>query len=511
MRTLFFLLALASSALAQSRPNIVLIYADDHAAHAVSAYRNYLPYAFPLPATPNIDRIAREGMLFTNAFVTNSICTPARAAVLTGQYGHLTGVMTNADSLHPALVTFPGLLRAAGYQTAIVGKWHLKERPSGFDHYELLVGQGTYYNPLLLSENDSTRFPGYSQQVLTDHALAWVDKRDATRPFFLMLSYNAPHRHWESGPEQLPLYRDTSLAEAPTLFDDGSGRVFRTQDQLMTIGQDLVPPDLKLDDPRDMNATQLADWKKWYDPENAAFRSAGLSGAALVRWKYQRFIKDYMRAVQGVDAAVGRVMAQLQQLGLDKNTVVVYSSDQGFFLGDHGWFDKRWMYEESLRTPLLVKWPGVIKPGSVNRELVMNLDFAETFLDVAGLTPPTTMQGASLLPLLRGKKPRWRAAIYYQYFGYPDWHMVRRQYGVRDDRYKLIHYYELDKWELFDLKKDPHEMQSVYAERAYRDVVKQLKQKLAALRTQYRAPEKDPVPYKPWTLPPEYERHGDHD
>lgn len=494
-------LLLSASALhAQTRPNIVLIYSDDHAAHAVSAYQKHLAYAFPLPATPHLDRMAREGMLFTNAFVTNSICVPARAAVLTGQYGHLTGVMTNFDSLHATAVTFPKLLTAAGYATAVIGKWHLKDRPSGFTHYEIMPGQGSYYNPVLMSETDSSRHHGYAQQVIETRAMQWAKAQ--TRPFFLMLNYNAPHRPWGPGPDQLSLYRDHDLAEAPTLFDEGKNRVFKTTDPEMTIELDLVARDLKLVEPTDMNAAQLAEWRKWYDPENAAFASANLAGRALVKWKYQRFIKDYMRAVQGVDASVGRVLAQLPP-----NTVVIYSSDQGFFLGDHGWFDKRFMYEESLRTPLIVRWPGVVKRGSVNRDLVMNLDFAQTLLDIAGVKAPATMQGISFAPQLRGRKGNRRDAIYYQYFAYPDWHMVRRQYGVRDARYKLIHYYEIGRWELFDLKKDPHELRNVYEQPDYASVVKDMERKLARLRAEYRVPHGDPSPYRNWQAPEGYRRH----
>ena len=507
LATATILLALQQLPRAQQRPNIILILADDHAAHAVSAYRPYLPYAFPLPATPNIDRLAREGMLFRNAFVTNSICGPARAAILTGQYGHLTGVMTNFDTLHATAVTFPGLLRRAGYQTAIVGKWHLVDHPAGFDHYELLHGQGTYYNPVLVSERDSVRFTGYSQDVIADHALAWLRTRDKRRPFYLQIALNAPHRPWEPGPAQLPLYRDTVLAESPSLFDSGAGRAFRASDPEMTIAYDLVASDVKLTNPGDLNAAQLEQWRRWYEPENAAFGATTLTGDALTRWKYQRFIKDYMRAVAGVDAVVGRVLDELKKAGLEGKTVVVYSSDQGFFLGDHGWFDKRWMYEESLRTPLLVRWPGVVRAGSVNGDLVMNLDLAETFLEMGGVQPPADMQGASFVPLLRGRTPAgWRDAIYYQYFAYPDWHMVRRQYGVRDARYKLVRYYEVDRWELFDLARDPYEMHSVYDDPVYSDVVARMKQKLTALRAQYREPERDPARYRNWTLPAEYRR-----
>jgi arylsulfatase A-like enzyme len=402
-------------------------------------------------------------------------------------------------------VTFPALLRGGGYQTALIGKWHLHERPSGFDRYEILPGQGGYYNPVLVSADDSVRYTGYTQEIIGDRALHWLSNtRDRSKPFMLMLHFNAPHRFWDPGPRQLPLYRDADLPEPATLFDRGADRAFGTDEAEMTIEHDLIARDLKLTEPGNLNEQQLAEWRRWYDPENQAFRAADLTGSALVRWKYQRFMKDYMRAVAGIDDNVGRVLDELARTGLDRNTIVIYSSDQGFFLGDHGWFDKRWMYEESLRTPLLVRWPGVVKPGSVANQMVMNLDFAQTFLDIAGVPAAREMQGQSFQPLLRGEQPRWRDAIYYQYFAYPDWHMVQRQYGVRDSRYKLIHYYEAGKWELFDLEKDPHELHNVYDERAYRDAENTMKKKLAALREQYRVPEHDPVPHRPWELPPEY-------
>ena len=502
-------LVLSSALHAQQRPNIILMLSDDHAAHAVSAYRTHLPYALPLPETPNIDRIAREGMLFRNAFVTNSICGPARAAVLTGQYGHLSGVMTNQDSLHPTHTTFPKLLRQGGYQTAIFGKWHLHELPSGFDHYEILRGQGAYYNPVIFMPGDTVRPTGYTQDIITDAALRWMNgAKEKGQPFMLMLTFNAPHRFWDPGPQELPLYRDGEFPEPETLFDDGSGRAFRNQDAQMTIALDMAPRDLKLVEPTGMTEEQLAEWKKWYDPENQAFAAAGLTGDALVRWKYQRYIKDYMRAVQGIDRNVGRVFAELERQGLLDNTVVIYTSDQGFFLGDHGWFDKRWMYEESLRTPLLVRWPGVVRPGSIADQLVMNLDYAQTILDIAGVPASPEMQGMSFKPILEGKSPQWRDAIYYQYFAYPDWHMVQRQYGVRDARYKLIYYYEHDRWELFDLERDPHELRSVYDQPEYAEVQRRLKQKLADLRRQYAVPEHDPVPHRTFNLPPEYRREN---
>ena len=484
---------------------------DDHAAHAISAYRALLSYGVrELPSTPNLDRLAREGMLFVNSFVTNSICGPARATVLTGQYGHLNGVMTNTEALHPMTVTFPKLMQGAGYRTALFGKWHLRTMPEGFDRYEILAGQGPYYNPVLHSGGDSTRYTGYTLDIVTDRALGWLASgRAKDRPFLMMLNFNAPHRWWDPGPDQLALYRNTRFSEPPTFRDSAAGRASPAKDPEMKIALDLVPRDLKLVTPNNLTPEQLKVWETAYAGENEAMRAAHLTGDALARWRYQRFIADYMRVVASLDQQVGRVLDALDKAGLARNTVLVYTSDQGFFLGDHGWFDKRWMYEESLRTPLLVRWPGVVKPSSRNRDLVMNLDLAETFLDVAGVKSPATMQGTSLVPLLRGRTPgNWRDAIYYQYFEYPGWHAVRRQYGVRTQRYKLIHYYEVGEWELFDLERDPEELKSVYASRAYAPVARRLKRKLDDLRRQYAVPAADPAPYYPWELPPEYRRPG---
>ena len=515
-------IAAIAPAAAQSRPNIVFIFSDDHAAHALSAYRPHLGYGAPLPATPRLDGLAAEGMLFTNAFVTNSICGPSRAAVLTGQYGHLNGVMTNVEALHPTEHTFPKLLRRGGYRTALFGKWHLKAEPEGFDHYEILVGQGPYWNPVLVTGADSVRHTGYTTEVITDRALAWLDEVVGDRggegegegegggePFLLMLQPNAAHRYWDPGPGELGLYRDTPLAEPETFWDDGRGRAAPARAQEMEVGRDLFARDLKLEAPAGLTEPQRAAWAAAYGPENEALAALGLVGTALTRWKYQRYIQDYMRVVAGLDAAVGRVLDALEARGLAESTVVVYTSDQGFFLGDHGWFDKRWMYEESLRTPLLVRWPGVVRPGSVNGSLVMNLDLAQTLLELGGVAAPSSMQGRSLAPLLRGEAPAdWRDAVYYQYFAYPDWHMVHRQYGVRTDRFKLIHYYEIGAWELFDLARDPGELASVYDDPAYAPVVAALKRRLAELRAQYAVPAEDPVPHRPFDPPPELRRSG---
>lgn len=482
-----------AQAQAPSRPNILFIFSDDHAAHAISAYGSRIN------RTPNLDRLAREGMLFRHAFVTNSICAPSRATVLTGQFGHLNGVPTNVEHLHPTTLTFPKLLRASGYQTSIVGKWHLKTLPEGFDHYEVVQDQGDYYNPLLIRTHDTVRVEGYATDIITDRALEWLQGRDRARPFLLMYQHKAPHRPWQPGPAQLGSFQGHTFPEPPTLFDDWAGRATPAREQEMTIARHLDSTDLKLVTPGNLTPAQRERWNAAYGPPNAAFRESSLQGDALVRWKYQRYIGDYVRTVAAIDDNLGRVLAYLDANGLAQNTIVIYSSDQGFFLGDHGWFDKRWMYEESLRTPLLVRWPGVVRPGSVNEDLVQNLDYAETMLDVAGVGIPATMQGRSLVPLLRGKTPAdWRDAIYYQYFEYPSWHMVRRHYGIRTKRYKLIHYYEVDAWELFDLERDPQELRSVYADAAYRDALQSMRLKLQELRTQYQVPNVDPVPYRPW-------------
>jgi len=491
------------------RPNIVFLFSDDHAAHALSAYREHLRYGATLPDTPILDRLAAAGMLFTNAFVTNSICAPSRAAVLTGQYGHLNGVMTNVEEFHPANVTFPRLLRDAGYTTSLFGKWHLKTDPVGFDHYEILVGQGPYYNPVLVTGTDSIRHTGYTTDIITDRAMAWLDGRSAgdPEPFLLMLHYNASHRFWDPGPDQLGLFRDTVLPEPPTFWDKGEGRTSAVQKQEMEIARDLFDRDLKLEPPAGLTPEQLERWNRYYEPENRRLQELGLQGDDLVRWKYQRYIADFMRVILGMDAAIGRLLDHLADAGLDENTVVVYTSDQGFFLGDHGWFDKRWMYEESLRAPLIVRWPGVVEPGSVNTDLVMNLDFAQTFLDIAGVPADQGMQGLSFLPLLHGQTPAdWRDAIYYQYFAHPDWHMVHRQYGVRTHRHKLIHYYEIGEWELFDLALDPNELRSVHDDPRYADVRARLTERLYELRRQYDVPAADPVPHTPFDPPPDLRR-----
>ncbi|MFQ5731770.1 MAG: sulfatase [Planctomycetaceae bacterium] len=481
----------ASAVRAAERPNILFIFADDHASHALSCYGS------KINKTPNLDRIAKGGMLFRNCFCTNSICGPSRAVILTGKHSHLNGFLHNGNRFRADQQTFPKVIRKAGYQTAMIGKWHLKSSPAdcGFDYHEVLVGQGPYYNPPMIRNRKRVKHIGYTTDIITDVALDWLKtKRDKSKPFVLMFQHKAPHRNWQPGPKYLRLYDDVTIPEPDNLFDDYSGRGRAAHEQDMTIKKTMTPFDLKLTAPRNLTQEQRAKWDAAYGPKNAAFRKAKLKGKALVRWKYQRYIKDYLRCIASVDENVGRMLDYLDASGLAKNTIVIYSSDQGFYLGDHGWFDKRFMYEESYRMPLMVRWPGVIKPGSVNTELVSNLDFAETFLDIAGAKVPGDMQGRSIVPLLRGTTPAdWQKSLYYHYYEFFQnrrvAHMVRRHNGVRTKRYKLIHFYNLGEWELYDLKNDAREMKSVYNDPSYAGVVKELKAELKRLQQKYKVPD----------------------
>lgn len=474
-------LLFASAGVGAERPNVLLVFTDDHASHAMSCYGS------KINKTPHLDRIAKEGMLFRNCFCTNSICAPSRAVILTGKHSHRNGIIDNRLAFDGAQQTFPKLLRKAGYQTAWLGKWHLKSDPTGFDRWSVLSGaggQGTYYNPEFKTNKGVQKTEGYVSDLITDMALDWLGKeRDQSKPFFMVYSHKAPHREWEPGPKHLTLYNDVDIPEPETLFDDHAGLASPAHKQEMTVEKHLTPRDLKLVAPRNLTPKQLEAWNAAYKPIIDEFEKKKLSGKELVRWKYQRYIKDYLRCVASVDENVGRVLKYLDDSGLAKNTVVVYSSDQGFYLGDRGWYDKRWMYEESLRMPLLVRWPGVVKEGSENRDLVQNLDFAQTFLDIAGVAQPKDMQGRSIVPLLKGETPKdWRKSIYYHYWEYPGPHAVQRHYGVRTDQHKLIHYYQAAEWELFDLKADPGERKNVYADKNYAGVVKELKAELERLR-----------------------------
>jgi arylsulfatase A-like enzyme len=475
-----------------ARPNIVFIFSDDHAYQAISAYND----PRKLIDTPNIDRLGKEGMRFDRCLVPNSICGPSRATVLTGKHSHANGFYNNTNSkFDGSQVTFPKLLKEAGYQTALVGKWHLVSNPTGFDYWEILPGLGDYYNPVMFKNGTKVKHPGYATDLITDLSLDWLKQRDKSKPFLLMMHHKAPHREWEPALRHLGHDKDRKYAEPDTLFDDYAGRGKAERDQDMTIEKTMKARDLKLTPPPTLTAEQRKAWDAYYEPRNEEFRKAKLTGKDLIRWKYNRYLHDYLGCIKAVDESVGRVLKQLEDEGLAKNTIVVYSSDQGFYLGEHGWFDKRWIYEESLRTPLLIRWPDVIKADGVNKDIVSNLDFAETFLEAAGIKVPAEMQGASLMPLFKGQTPEtWRKSFYYHYYEHPGVHSVYRHYGVVTHRYKLVYFYEPDAnyWELFDLEKDPRELKSVYGQTEYAKVQKELEAELARLRKELKVPDPDP-------------------
>lgn len=436
-----------------ARPNILFIMADDHAAQAIGAYGS------KINKTPNIDRIAQAGMRFSNCFVTNSICTPSRAAILTGKYAHKNGVpvFNRFDGSQPTLAKY---LQAAGYHTGMVGKWHLGSDPTGFDHWIILPGQGVYFDPVFLTKEGKKKYQGYCTDLITDQAVQFLKDRPKEKPFFLMCHHKAPHRRWEPDARHAAQLTNVKVPEPTTFNDDWAGRSAAAREATMRIDRDLTDKDLKQKPP------------------------PGLSGAALKSWKYQRYMHDYLACVASLDDNVGRLLDYLDKSsGLAKNTIVIYTSDQGFFLGEHGWFDKRFMYEESLRMPFLVRWPGQVKPGSVQNGMVLNVDFAPTMMAAAGLKVPANMQGRSILPLLKGDKPKdWRTSMYYRYYHYPQHHRVQPHYGVRTERYKLIFFNKINEWELYDLVKDPHELKNVYSEPAYQDKVKKLKAEMERLK-----------------------------
>ena len=485
---------------ADERPNIVFIFTDDHCQQALSAYDD------SRMTTPNMDRIANEGMRFDRCYVTNGICGPSRAVIQTGKYSHINGFMTNGDTFNGDQPTFPKMLHAAGYQTAIIGKWHLGSTPQGYDYFDILKGQGPYYNPPMLtggidSVATEVKHTGYTTDIIRDKGLAWLkEERDPNKPFILMFQHKAPHRNWQPGPKYLTWLDDVEIPEPKTLWDVYSNRASPAMNQDMSIKKTLTESDLKLKAPGGLNEEQLAAWNAAYEPKNEKFRNevGTMTPEEVVKWKYQRYVKDYLRCVKSVDDAIGDVLDYLDETGLSKNTVVIYSSDQGWYLGEHGWFDKRWMYEESLKTPLLARWPGVIKPGSVNKDIVSNLDFAETFLDLAGLHVPEDMQGHSLVPIFKGETPKdWRTSFYYHYYEFPGAHSVARHYGVTDGTNKLIRYYELGESELFDLNKDPNELNSVFGQPEYSEIQSTLEAELIRLREEFKLPKNDPESSRP--------------
>jgi arylsulfatase A-like enzyme len=483
-------LCLCAPALKAS-PNFLFIFADDHAVQAVSAYNP------GLIQTPRLDRIAREGVRFDRCLVPNSICGPSRASVLTGKYSHQHGFYDNTRSVFDGTqATFPKLLQKAGYHTALIGKWHLESKPTGFDHWEVLPGQGDYYNPVLLREQGARRHVGYVTDIITDLSLDWLNQRDPQRPFLLMVHHKAPHREWLPALRHLGHDGDRSYPEPTTLRAGARGLGDGAQAARMNLAMDLTPLDLKLEANPTLDSNQRAVWDAYYQPRNAALTNAALNGEQLLRWKYNRYLHDYLGCIKSVDESVGRLLDYLDVTGLATNTLVVYCSDQGFFLGEHGWFDKRWIYEPSLRAPLLIRWPGVVRPGRVNRDLVSHIDFAPTFLQAAGVPVPEDVAGRSLLPLLRGRTPRdWRKSFYYHYYDHPSVHDVPRHYGVVTERYKLACFYDPEPayWELLDRQHDPDETRNLWGDPRHARAQGKLETELSRLREQLRVPKVDPV------------------
>lgn len=444
---------LGATAFAAERPNILFIFSDDHAHHAISAYGS------KVNQTPNIDRLAKEGARFTNSFVTNSICTPSRATLLTGQYSHLNGVPV-FNRFDGSRDTFAKHLQAAGYHTGIIGKWHLGSDPTGFDRWIVLVGQGKYHDPTFVIPGGEVTIKGHCTDVTTDLGLEWLRTRPKDKPFLLMLHQKAPHRPWEPDERNKALFKNRVIPEPETLWDDYATRPTALPENEQTVARDLTRLDLKMEPPADLKGAERNAWLHT-KPMEVTVNGKVLTGRELVRWKYQRYMQDYLACVQGVDDGVGRVLDYLDKTGLSKNTIVIYSADNGWYLGDLGLYDKRFMYEPGLRVPLLVRGPG-IKAGSVPSQFVANIDLAPTFMELAGLPIPASMQGHSLVPLLHGEKPAaWRTSVYYRYYHDPGHHNTRAHLGVRTATHKLVYYWKQNAYEMFDLTRDPNEQHNL--------------------------------------------------
>ncbi len=492
---------------ATKQPNILFIMSDDHAEQAISCYGSQLVQ------TPNIDRIAHEGIRFQNSFVTNSICAPSRAVLLTGKYSHLNGLRDNQDEFDGSQMTFPKLLQQVGYQTAMIGKWHLKTDPTGFDEWKILIDQGEYYNPTLIENGVRNEYIGYTTDLITDIAIDSLNRRDRNRPFCMLVHHKAPHRNWMPNIKYLDAYNDRDLPLPETFYDDYQGRQ-AAKEADMRIDDMYLSSDMKLNkgyyeketgtggnltfassaeagwqnNLARLTEEQRKAWDAHYDRINVEFRDSHLTGDDLLRWKYQRYLKDYLSCILSVDESVGRLLEYLDTENLTENTLVVYTSDQGFYLGEHGWYDKRFMYEESLSMPLVMRYPDQLKANHISEKLVLNLDFAPTFLDFASAEIPEEMQGKSLRSITsRNGKGEWRDSIYYHYYEYPHgWHTVKRHYGVRTEKYKLIHFYhDIDTWELYDLEHDPNELNNLYGDPDYTDIVSTLKTELERLQEKY--------------------------
>lgn len=489
------------------KPNIIYIMADDHATQAISAYGHPISKLAP---TPNIDRIADEGAIFMNNFCTNSICGPSRAVILTGKHSHINGFRMNGNRFDGNQPTFPKMLQKAGYNTALIGKWHLHGIPQGFDHWNILTDQGNYYNPDFITVNpstqkiDTTRIEGYATDIITEDAINYLDRiKDDKKPFLLMVQHKAPHRNWMPAPRHLNTYDAVEFPLPDTYFTDHEGSI-ASKEQYQTIYRDMYEGhDLKMTvakgsnelahnpwttDFDRMTKEQRDVWDKAYGPKNDAMHEANYNDKELALWKAQRYLQDYLATIASVDEGVGNILDYLKNNGLEENTIIIYTTDQGFYLGEKGWFDKRFMYEESLAMPMVMRYPAVIKPGTQVSALTQNLDFAETFLDFANVDIPTDMQGKSLKPLVTTEIAHddFREAIYYHYYDFPAFHMVKKMYGIRTKRYKLIHVYDdIDQWELYDLKMDPKELTNLINDENYDEVAKELHLKLRKLQEKY--------------------------
>lgn len=501
------------------KPNIVYIMTDDHSFQTISAYGHPISQLAP---TPNIDRLANEGMLFQQAFVENSLSTPSRACLMTGLYSHQNGQRQLGEGIDTTKTFFSELLQEAGYQTGVVGKWHMRCEPKGFDFYHILWDQGEYYNPEFRSNNSNGKYikeEGYATNLITDHSIQFLQQRDKNKPFCLLVHHKAPHRNWMPDSQYLELYEDTEFPTPETFYDDYNTRCSAAHTQDMSIEKTMnIIYDLKVSEAKNispynkepniqglenslnrMTPEQLSAWHNAYRSKNEKFLENKLSGDKLINWKFQRYLKDYLRCIKSVDDQVGRIIDYLEKEGLMDNTIIVYTSDQGFYMGEHGWFDKRFMYEESFRTPLIIRYPKAIKGGTKTTALVQNIDYAPTFLSMAGIEKPSEMSGTTLEPLFGGEIPTdWRKDLYYHYYDYPAVHNVRRHDGVRTDRYKLIHFYgkgemrndkEIDCNELYDLENDPNELNNLYGKDEYEEITRQLQRRLDDYRSKLKVDE----------------------
>ena len=484
--------------------NIIFIMSDDHAMQAISAYGNPVSKLAP---TPNIDKIAHDGAIFNNNYCCNSISGPSRAAIITGKHSHKNGFMKNwAKGFDNTQQTLPKILQKNGYQTAIIGKWHLVSKPTGFDYWIVLNDQGEYNNPDFITEEDTVQYKGYVTDIITDITQKWLDSRDKNKPFFLMMHHKAVHRNWVPAEKYYHLYENIKFPLPENYYDDYTGRIAASKQKMniyrdMYEGHDLkmvtgANSDTLLYDPwpqafmNRMTPDEKNRFFEAYRKRNNDFYASPKNEKEIAEWKYQRYLQDYLAVVKSVDDSVGEILEYLKENGLDENTLVVYTSDQGFYLGEHGWFDKRFMYEESMVMPMVMSCPSIISPGTKINQLTQNIDFAPTFLDLCGIEIPADMQGISFKPLLEGKKVKnWRKYLYYHYYEFPGFHSVRAHYGIKGKRYKLIHFYKDNNWELYDLKTDPHEMNNIFGKPGTEKITCKLKAELKKLQQTYQVPE----------------------